>query len=145
MLCLALALSRNEVIKTKKRCSGAPCTYQRSLHCILAQCPITASSTHVCLLCCQPARSAGHQLPGHHNLHHEDLADYLLEGGEPSTCHAGLKQKVAADCLPDWGEPSTCHARHASRLTSPSTHLHDDQWRMRELEHAQSNHSKHKT
>ena len=40
--------------KLKKRCSGAPCTHQRSLYCILAQCPITASSTCFCVLCCQP-------------------------------------------------------------------------------------------
>ena len=39
---------------TTKRCSCAPGTHQRSLHCILAQCPITASSTCFCVLCCQP-------------------------------------------------------------------------------------------
>ena len=39
----------------KKRCSGAPGTRQRALHCILAQCPITASSAWFCVLCCQPS------------------------------------------------------------------------------------------
>ena len=38
----------------KCRCSGAPATYQRSLHYILAHYPITASSIQFCLLCCQP-------------------------------------------------------------------------------------------
>ena len=41
-------------VNKKCRCSCAPATYQRSLHYILAHCPITASSIQFCLLCCQP-------------------------------------------------------------------------------------------
>ena len=38
----------------EKGWSGAPCTQQRSLLLILAQCPTTAGSAQFCLLCCQP-------------------------------------------------------------------------------------------
>ena len=54
----------------------------------------------------------GLQLPGHHSLRHGDLADYLLEWGEPSTCHAGLNKLCYT--------PSPSPSRGNRRLDTPS-------------------------
>ena len=58
------------------------------------------------------SQSPGHQLPGHHSLRHGALADYLLEWGEPSTCHAGLNKLCYT--------PSPSPPRGNRRLDTPS-------------------------
>lgn len=58
--------SQEEQEGGEKEWSGAPSAWQRSLHCILAQCPTTAGSAQFCLLCCQPEpvpRSLAARLP----------------------------------------------------------------------------------
>ena len=58
------------------------------------------------------SQSPGHQLPGHHSLRHGALADYQLEWGEPSTCHAGLNKLCYT--------PSPSPPRGDRRLDTPS-------------------------
>ena len=97
------------LFKKAKGCSGAPCTHQRSLRCILAQCTISARTTQICLL-----SQVDFQLPGHHSLRHADLADYLFDGvshqhaTQDLTSCVALHHPAPREAIGDWMTPATC-------------------------------------
>ena len=128
----------------KCRCSGAPATYQRSLHYILAHYPITASSIQFCLLCCQPEpiprllncqgitacamktlqttcligvshRHAMQDLVSSGTLHHPDLKETIGDLTLPAT---GSTIAVRRQCLQIWERTSDFNAAKTLGLAS---------------------------
>ena len=118
MACLWSPHLADVLFKKAKGCSGAPCTHQRSLRCILAQCPISARTTQICLL-----SQVDFQLPGHHSLRHADLADYLFDGvshqhaTQDLTSCVALHHPAPREAIGDWILPAkvTLNEKRASK------------------------------